>query len=238
MPTATWQASAALSNEALDAPPMPTNAASAEAARYAVLRRMGSAIRHQVAGALQPVGMLASMLERRVQAAQPNMDALRKNCSEMSGLARSASAECVALMGWLAPPNEGELVPLGEVVDECVHLLATELSFRGFIVSTALQARETPVPRTALRNVLPACLMALTDGASAAGEVRLQSSVEPAGGLRVSLAFIVGSDTQQPARAKAYRPLIWRDVQALAADEGIDLTIEQERVDLRLPGPQ
>jgi hypothetical protein len=238
MPTATWQASAALSNEALDAPPMPTNAASAEAARYAVLRRMGSAIRHQVAGALQPVGMLASMLERRVQAAQPNMDALRKNCSEMSGLARSASAECVALMGWLAPPNEGELVPLGEVVDECVHLLATELSFRGFTVSTALQARETPVPRTALRNVLPACLMALTDGASAAGEVRLQSSVEPAGGLRVSLTFIVGADTQQPARAKAYRPLIWRDVQALAADEGIDLTIEQERVDLRLPGPQ
>lgn len=235
MPTATWQAVAALHNEALDAPPSPTNSASAEAARYAVLRRMGSAIRHQIAGALQPVSMLASMLERRVQAAQPNMDALRKNCSEMSGLARSASAECVALMGWLAPANEGEAVPLGEVVDECVHLLATELSFRGFSVSTSLGERDTPVPRTALRNVLPACLMALTDGAPAAGEVRVESAVEAAGGLRLSLSFVVGADTQQPARAKAYRPLVWRDVQALAADEGIELALGQARVDLLLP---
>ena len=63
----------------------------------------------------------------------------------------------------------------------------------------------------------------------------MESAVEAAGGLRLSLSFVVGADTQQPARAKAYRPLVWRDVQALAADEGIELALGQARVDLLLP---
>lgn len=235
MPTAPRQAFVALSDEALDAPQGQADDVSAEAARYAVLRRMGSAIRHQIAGALQPVGMLSSMLERRVQASQPNVDALRKNCSEMSALTRSASAECVALIGWLAPQNEADVVPLGEGVDECVHLLATELSFRGFSVTTTLGERDALVVRTSLRSLLPACLMALTDEAAAAGEVRLQAASDAPESVRLSLTFVTGAEPQPSARAKAYRPLSWRDVHALALDVGVEIAVEPGSVSLRLP---
>ena len=42
-----------------------------EAARYALLRRLMPAIRHHLVGEFQPIGMVAAMLERRLQAATP-----------------------------------------------------------------------------------------------------------------------------------------------------------------------
>ncbi len=231
MPTATWQPLAAVPDEPLNASGR-ADAALAEAARYAVLRRMGSAIRHQIAGALQPVGMLSSMLERRVQGEQPNMDALRKNCGEMSKLTRSASAECVALMGWIAPPHEAERVALANGVDECVHLLATEFSFRGFTLASTLEVGDAPVDRTTLRVLLPACLMALTDNAATGGEVQLHSHLEGAA-VRLSMEFVASpAGGPAPTPAKAYRPLGWDDVRALALDHGIGLQIEPGGVSL------
>jgi hypothetical protein len=193
-----------------------------EAARYAVLRRMGSAIRHQIAGALQPVSMVASLLERRVQAAAPNLEALRRNCGEMNVLARSASSECVALMGWLAP-HEGEQVPLNAGVADCLHLLTTELSFRGFTVEDATQAVDARVARLGLRTLVPACLMALTDAAAMPSQVRIEARVDGAV-VHLSMALTPVADAEGAAqRAKAYRPLTWSDVKALAQAEGVRL---------------
>ena len=45
----------------------------AEAATYALLRRLTPALRHHMVGALQPLGMVAAMLERRSQVAAPDM---------------------------------------------------------------------------------------------------------------------------------------------------------------------
>ncbi|WP_326539813.1 hypothetical protein [Pseudorhodoferax sp.] len=202
-----------------------------EAARYAVLRRMGSAIRHQIAGSLQPVSMIASLVERRVQAPSPNLDALRRNCGEMSTLARSASAECVALMAWLAP-HEGEQVPLNKGVEECLHLLTTELSFRGFAVQDATQDVDAPVARQTLRTMLPACLMALTDASASQALVRIGASVEGAAiSLSLSLSPALDADTEAQ-RAKAYRPLSWADVKALARAEGVRVQIGPQGVQI------
>lgn len=203
-----------------------------EAARYAVLRRMGSAIRHQIAGSLQPVSMLASMLERRAQAASPDMDALRRNCGEMSSLSRSASSECVALMGWLAP-HEGESVPVGQGVEDCLHLLATELSFRGFAVVDAAQGAQALVSRQALRSLLPAALMALTDAAARPGPVRITAGTD-AGAAVVQLSLQEAETAEASTPAKAYRPLGWGDVHALARAEGVQVEHDGRSVALRL----
>ncbi len=196
-----------------------------EAARYAVLRRMGSAIRHQIAGALQPVSMVASLVERRVQAAAPNLEALRRNCGEMNALARSASSECVALMGWLAP-HEGEQVPLNEGVADCLHLLTTELSFRGFTVDDATQPVAARVARLSLRTLVPACLMALTDAATVPSQVRIEADVVEGGGIGLTMSLSAAPGTEGNAqRAKAYRPLTWSDVKALADSEGVRMQL-------------
>lgn len=204
-----------------------------EAARYAVLRRMGSAIRHQIAGALQPVSMLASMLERRTQAVSPNIEALRRNCSEMSALSRSAGNECVALMGWLSP-HEGESVTLGQGVDDCLHLLSTELSFRGFAIADSTQAVQAQVGRQSLRTLLPAALMALTDAAARPAPVQITAAVE-ADAVVVRLALQAAQGDEPSTPAKAYRRLEWTDVQALARAEGVRLELDGTSVALYLP---
>ncbi len=190
-----------------------------ESARYAVLRRLGSALRHQIAGSLQPVSMIASMVERRVQAEAPDLASLRKNCAEMSNLSRSASSECVALMGWLAPPTE-EAVALEAAVEDCLHLLATEFSFRGFTIVNAVGSSDVLVSRTALRTLLPAMLMALSD---AAGEpAQLQLSAAASGGfvtLSVAVSAIEGEDA--PGKAKSYRTVVWDEVAVLAEAEAV-----------------
>jgi hypothetical protein len=204
-----------------------------EAARYAVVRRMGSALRHQIAGALQPVSMMASLLERRAQAAAPQLEALRRNCSEMSAMARSASSESVALMGWLAP-HDGERVALGKGVEECLHLLATELSFRGFTVVNATEGQDALVSRQALRTMLPACLMALTDACAMQAQVHVSARVD---GAAASFALELSTVTDAPAvaqRAKAYRAVTWSDVQALAQAEQVELQMGSQSVQVRL----
>lgn len=204
-----------------------------EAARYAVVRRMSSAMRHQIAGALQPVSMMASLLERRAQSDAPQLDTLRRNCSEMSVLARSASAECVALMGWLAPPD-GERVALGKGVEECLHLLTTELSFRGFTVVDSSSDQDALVSRQALRTLLPACLMALTDACAVQAQVNISASVDGTV-ARLELQLVPVADAPGVAqRAKAYRVVTWSDVRALAQAEQLELQVGPQGVQLRM----
>lgn len=221
--------------EASDTRPADTFNVSHEAARFAVLRRMGSAIRHQLAGALQPITMVASLLERRVQAGTPNLDALRRSAVEMTALSRSASSECVALMSWIAP-HDGDLVALDEGVQDCLRLLATELSFRGFSVVDATQGQQGRVARQTLRTMLPASLMALTDRAvkPARIQVTAQSSATQ---VTLSLIMTPLDGDQVPSLPKAYRALTWQDVRALAEEEhvkarctdtGIELVLKRE----------
>lgn len=232
MSSAMLHAVEAVSPEALS----PQDAASSiaqEAARYAVVRRMASAMRHQIAGALQPVSMMASLLERRAQSDAPQLDTLRRNCSEMSVLARSASAECVALMGWLAPPD-GERVSLGKGVEECLHLLTTELSFRGFTVVDTCGGQEALVARQALRTLLPACLMALTDACGVQAQVTVSASLDGSV-ASLELQLVPAADAPGVAqRAKAYRMLTWSDVRALAQAEQLELQVGPQSVLLRL----
>lgn len=228
MPIATLHAAQSLGTPC----PMPEHAPSTanEAARYAVLRRIGSAIRHQVAGALQPVNMLASLLERRVQAEAPNLDALRKNATEISGLSRSASSECVALMSWIAP-HEGELVSVSDGVEDCLHLLTTEFSFRGFSVVNESGGQDALVDKLALRTMLPASLMALTDSAIHAAQVQVSAQCSDEK-VTVSLALVPVERSDRPGQAKGYRLLTWQDVDALAAEERVALVSTTHGVDL------
>ena len=63
----------------------------AESAQYALLRRLAPAIRHQLAGSLQPVTLMAAIMEKRLKAAAPDLPALGKTCGEVRQLAIAAS---------------------------------------------------------------------------------------------------------------------------------------------------
>lgn len=207
-----------------------------EAARYALMRRIAPALRHHMAGTLQPIGMISAILERRLQGPEPDMAVLRENGKSISTLSRSAASACMNLITWVAPRENG-VVPVHTGVEECVGMLATDLAFRGFTVTNQIVAAEVTAPVVALRTVFTAALIALTDASPAPASIVLSSEAVD-GHTRVLIAVTCGADAAASSEPRQYRQLDWDDVNALAAAEKISLSHDNTRVEMRFPVPQ
>src|SRR5689334_15559808 len=205
----------------------------AEAAHYALMRRLAPVIRHNMAGTLQPIAMVAAMLERRLQKADADPEALLRNARDIVALSKEAAASCVDLMSWLAP-KEKRLVQADAGIAECLGMVVTQLSFKGFLVIDNTGGIAARLPQSALRNVLTAALIALTDAAAAPCKVLVQA--EFAQGILSLHLDLKPHDDVEPMRAAdkpPYRLLEWRDVQALASQESVRLARGENRVTLR-----
>ena len=202
-----------------------------EAARYALLRRLAPAIRHHLVGEFQPIGMIAAMMERRLQADAPNLASLRDNSSMLGELSRTAAGKCTDLLTWIAPPKNAT-TRLDAGVLDCLSVLSTEFRFRGLVIVNEVGDMPALLPSAALRSVLPAALMALSDQQSGAADLILQ-------------AHKVGQDTelsitrlaaQRPADnlpTADYRALNWGDVAALARAESVGFSHTADGASLR-----
>jgi hypothetical protein len=203
----------------------------AEAARYALLRRLAPAIRHHLVGELQPIGMIATMLDRRLQSDAPNLTHLRENSAALGQLSRTAASTSMNLMSWLAPKNAA-VTPLDSGVLDCLSLLTTEFRFRGLAIVNDVTALPVQLNLMALRSVLPAALLALSDQQAGPADLVLTAHVVDAG--------VVLSIRRRPAERSAesrpsndYRALTWDDVAALAQAESVGFTPSADAVELR-----
>jgi hypothetical protein len=203
----------------------------AEAARYALLRRLAPALRHNMAGSLQPISMIAAMMERRLQKPDPDMEALGKNSSAISTLSREAATECMSLMTWLAP-KDNNLVAVGAGIEDALGLLSTELSFRGFTLVNETGGADAQVPRSVIRTVFMAALVGLTD--ASAGPAHVQLGASQAGG-KVTLTLEVKPVDGEAITGgtPAYRSLEWDDVECLAEAESVEVKRSGHRLELR-----
>lgn len=207
-----------------------------ESARYALLRRLMPAIRHNMAGSLQPIGMISAMLERRLQGASPDLGKLGQNASDISELSREAASTCMSLMTWLAP-REKDTVALDAGLAEALQLQATELSFRGFTLVNETAGVDMPVHRGTLRSLTMASVIALTDATT--GPARIVLSAQPLEGETLLRIELVASGGEAPPHGlQSYRPLGWDDVQALADAEQLVFSHSENRVELRLPAAE
>jgi len=192
-----------------------------EAARYALLRRIAPAIRHHLAGTLQPISMISAIMERRLQAPAPDLVVLRDNSKSISTLSRTAAGSAMNLITWVAPKDNG-MVPLQAGAEECLGMLSTDLAFRGFNVSNQISNPEVNVSVFALRTVFTACLIAVTDAAQAPARIEITS--EPAGEhTRVCIRVASEDGAAEPDAAGSYRKLEWDDVEALATAEAVSV---------------
>ena len=198
-------------------------------------------MRHQMAGSFQPVAMMAAVIEKRLQAASPDLPALVKTSSNVRALATAATRSSLDLMGWIAPDPEAR-VPLDQAIQDVLHLVATELSFRGFKFVNRAEGVAIEVALHHVRGVLVAALLALTDAAASPANVLLTAGQEGED-MVVTIAL---TDVETAAAATAlseefhvglatYRKIDWEDVQAMAAADGASFTQTATNVLLRLP---
>lgn len=202
-----------------------------ESARYALLRRIVPALRHHLAGAMQPIGMVSAIMERRLQAAQPDLNVLRDNSKSLSTLSRSAASASMNLITWVAPRENGA-VAIHAGIEECVGMLVTDLAFRGFTVVNNITPSDMATPVFALRSVFTAALIALADAAMAPARIMISS--EAADGQTRVLIRVSSAPGAAPAEdPRAYRKLGWADVQALASAEHVGLSHGADHAEIR-----
>ena len=112
----------------------------AEAARYAVLLRVAPMLRHDLAGAMQPIGMIAVVLQRRLQMPEPDLTAIGKNVTTVGALVKEASSGCLNAMGWLAP-REDAAVEVEAGVADIIKLLVSSCPAAAWTLILMLRPR-------------------------------------------------------------------------------------------------
>lgn len=192
-----------------------------ESARYALLRRLAFAMRHEMVVHFQPIGMVTEVLERRLRAPDPDLNQIQQGIGKIQGFSKQAAQSCLDVITWLAPDPKAT-VPLEEAIQEIMRLLRSNFSFRGLNLRAELPPLPQPVHRAALRMLLPACLLALGDETPAPADLVIRA--EPGDGevtidMRVQRTEGAAGFPGEPT----YRPLAWHEVEALAGAENLSL---------------
>ncbi len=216
----------------------PTDAADTwlvEAARYALLRRLAFALRHELVVNLQPISMMAEVLDQRLKQPTPDLAQLQASMGKISHFSRAAVQSCLDVVSWLAPAPHAQ-VALDAGVAECVSLLRSNFSFRGVSLRNDVSGAPMLVAQAGLRNVLPACLLAYGDAAQQARELVISVHGGGTGGCELRI-------TEQAAQSSGhaftgdppYRTLQWEEVAAMARADGIALSHDGAVTRLSVP---
>lgn len=213
--------------------PDPASPPLVEAARYALLRRLAFAMRHHMVVHLQPIGMITEVMDRRLRAPEPDLAQVHEGMTRIGGFSRAAVQSCLDVISWLAP-EPGCVVALDAGAQECLALLRSHFSFRGFAVRDEVGNAPITVDRAALRNVLPACLLALTDHGAAPADLVVSAETKSADAV-LSLSLQANDGPAGFPGEAPYRLLGWPEVEAMARADGIVLTRQGNTVRLVLP---
>jgi hypothetical protein len=218
---------------ALDASPQRLRSL-ARAAQHDILRRLTPPLRHDMVVHLQSLGMMAEALSARIERRAVQPDDLQSSVSRLNRLSRQAVARCLEVCTWMEPA-EHDATSLRDAVTEVVRLLSTSLNFRGFDLRAEHGDGEFDVSRSAVRFLLAAAILTLTDAAPGPGEVGVRTEHSTTHG-------VVAVDYQPHQEAGFTQPhepgdapLSWLEVQALATQHGVELLRNGPSIVLRLP---
>ena len=213
--------------------PFPAGDAATEAARYALLRRLAPAMRHHLVVPLQPIGMVYEIMERRMRAPDPNLAEIHEGAQKINSYAREALASCLDVITWIAPEQVVRVTAAAGLA-ECLALVQTSFTFRGFALRDELGEVAGEVSRSAFRNVVTGALVFASDNHSPPAQITITGEAQPES-LAMTLTLSPGEGEPGFSTAPNYRPLVWSDVEVLAAAEGAQVERDNSRIRVSLP---
>ncbi len=210
-----------------------------EAACYAVLRRMMPVLRHDVAGAMQPVRMLMLVLERRVHAPEPDMQAISKSVVSASALTKQGTADCMNALEWL-DSSQDTLVSLRSSVDEAVKLLAIELSAHAMALVNGIADDKANASQGFCRTVFVGALLAFCDQCTGGGTLHV--SFEAGNDRHAASQLLLQLHSGDVSNVSQFQDVVhkdrlidWLDIQAMARPFGVAVTRGEGWMRLELP---
>jgi signal transduction histidine kinase len=197
----------------------------AEAAQFALLRRLAPSLRHRLIGGLHPINLLAELAARRLASEPPDLVSARDAITRIQAQGRLATATSVATLAWITG-EESASIPLKDGIEETVALVRTDSEMRGTELSSRIGDLDVTVARRALRTVFTAMLVSAVDAVPRPARIELTVSKEDGGsggGVVVRVENVSLQEAGNAEFAGEGRPLTWDDVQALARLEGVEV---------------
>jgi hypothetical protein len=190
-----------------------------ESARYALLRRLAAAMRHQLVMHLQPIGMVTEVMARRLRNPEPDLAQVHDGVHKISNFSKQAVDACLDVITWLAPDPAATL-SIDDAIKECMELLRSNLSFRGFALRSEVHEQDKPIGRSAVRMLLTGTLLALTDDIKAPADLVLTASAD-AYEARIAIDIRPTNAEVMSSSDTPYRVLRWEEIEALADTEDV-----------------
>jgi hypothetical protein len=210
----------------------PEERPTAESTRFALFRRLAPALRHDLVGELQGIRFAVDLAQRQLRqwTCEPAME---ESLTRVASQAAQAQKSGDAILDWLRP-DSAKKSTVRATVEECLALVRTDWSMRGIEVHVTVPSTDREVAGHALREVLAASLIALSDAMRTPADVDVIASDD---GTRVelSIAARVAAREAFPPMAVA-RAFGWDDVQALARADGVDWSRQDLSISMRFPG--
>ncbi|HSV52599.1 MAG TPA: hypothetical protein VLJ57_10800 [Burkholderiaceae bacterium] len=205
----------------------------AEAARYALLRRLAPVLRHQMVLHLQPLEMIVELARRRLASEQVDLASIRDGIDKIGLFSRAAMAACISSVSWLSDEDE-IAIAVGEGVGECIAVLKSGLSFRGFTIHGAIEGETAKVSRRTLRSLLATAALGLSDALPAPFDFSVSIEVGASEAV-IQVKALPSLGTGSFFNEKPSRILDWGDLQALARAEGAHVACHDRLVEISLP---
>lgn len=193
-----------------------------DAARYRLLRRLAPAIRHDLLGALQVPEFLIETIEKRLQSASPDLDNMQEDLALLRNASEKAVSSGMSVMSWIEPEAK-QTSDIHTAVFDCIAMLSTPLKLKGFNLVNDVVGIEARLYVTAVRQVLSAALIALSDHSDAPAALLVEAQAMP-GFIEISI-FLCFTDKVPRFFSKADRPLQWHEVQLLAKAHSVGFTL-------------
>ncbi len=201
-----------------------------DAARYRLLRRLAPVIRHDLLGALQVPEMITGMIEMRLRSATPDLDKMREDLALLRTASEKALSSSMSVMHWIEPEGK-QTSDLDTAVLDCIAMLSSPLKLKGFDLVNGVAGIEARLSVTAVRQVLSAALIALSDHSEAPAALLVEAQAMP-GCIEISIFLSPTDKTRTFFAANADRPLEWHEVEVLAMAHAVELTLTPTRAHL------
>lgn len=203
----------------------------ADAMRYRMLWRLVPSMSHKLAGAMQPVSMLAALVARHLQHSQPDIQALSGQVANLQEACKAAITARTDVMAWFQP-SETKSVSIADELTQCTRLLTAEFAMRGCSVDNRLADAQGATLQINLRTVFMASLFAILDNAEGPVEVQLRCMPASSGSATIVVSWnpLAASDISPHSNGR--HTIGWDDLQAVADQLGVGLERTSAQIDL------
>jgi len=194
----------------------------ADAARYLLLSRISASLRHRIVGCLHPIALTASLADKQLGAVNLDLVRVKESLGRIQMQVRQATMGINDALAWVTG-DEAMSVPLKEGIHACVEMIRTDCAMHGVTLSVDVADTNAKVSKRHLRIVLSASLIALVDNYPQLSSIVIRSHFLP-NFSEISFDLDVNTAGDGLSVVSEDRPFTWKDVMALAAHEGIEVS--------------